>query len=102
MKPLLLLLVMYNKLYLALNMINKVLRHRLQLLTALIVGVAFLYVGCEKDKSYTYVDPCADIECLNGGICLDGTCQCPLGLKGKIVSIVGWKDTLESGILLKL
>lgn len=74
---------MYNKLYLALNMINKVLRHRLQLLTALIVGIAFLYVGCEKDKSYTYVDPCADIECLNGGICLDGTCQCPLGFEGK-------------------
>lgn len=27
-------------------------------------------------------DPCEDIICLNGGICIDGTCDCPEGWTG--------------------
>jgi len=28
-------------------------------------------------------DPCADLNCLNGSICEDGTCVCPLGFGGE-------------------
>ena len=27
-------------------------------------------------------DPCEDIICLNGGMCIDGTCDCPEGWTG--------------------
>lgn len=33
-------------------------------------------------------DPCEEIECQNGGICLEGTCQCPEGFIGPECNIV--------------
>ena len=41
---------------------------------AMIVG-SFLFHSCKKD-------PCANTQCLNGGICTDGTCSCPTGYSG--------------------
>lgn len=33
-----------------------------------------LFAGCD--------DPCKDVSCLNGGTCLEGTCECPTGYEG--------------------
>ena len=33
-----------------------------------------LFAGCD--------DPCKDVTCLNGGTCLEGTCECPTGYEG--------------------
>lgn len=38
---------------------------------AIIIGL----IGCKKD-------PCKDVSCLNGGVCVDGSCQCELGFEG--------------------
>lgn len=40
--------------------------------------VVFLAAGCDKDSS----DPCEGVTCLNGGVCLDGSCDCPDGYTG--------------------
>lgn len=63
-------------------MIENMKKYRLQLSTAIFTILTFVYTGCGKDKPYTYVDECAGVECLNGGTCLDGTCQCPNGFEG--------------------
>lgn len=39
-----------------------------------LLSLGFL-LACEKD-------PCAELECLNGGQCLDGLCDCPEGYIG--------------------
>lgn len=36
--------------------------------------LAFLLVGC---------DECKDLNCLNGGVCEEGTCVCPTGYSGE-------------------
>ena len=36
-----------------------------------------LVTSCKKDE-----DPCKDVSCLNGGTCIDGTCDCPDGFSG--------------------
>lgn len=36
--------------------------------------ILFLF-SCAKDN-------CDDLMCLNGGVCVDGSCQCPLGFTG--------------------
>jgi hypothetical protein len=38
--------------------------------------IATTFMGCKKD------DPCEDVTCLNGGECVDGTCDCPTGYSG--------------------
>lgn len=43
-------------------------------LTILILLLTSLVISCS--------DPCNDINCLNGGICLEGTCDCPEGYIG--------------------
>jgi hypothetical protein len=35
----------------------------------------FALSGCKKDQ-------CESINCLNGGVCVDGTCECPAGYSG--------------------
>lgn len=45
---------------------------KLSLITLLI---ATILIGC-KDK-------CADVSCLNDGVCNDGTCTCPTGYEGE-------------------
>ena len=35
---------------------------------------AMIFTGCD--------DPCKDVTCLNGGTCLEGTCECPTGYEG--------------------
>ena len=48
--------------------------------------IAVVFTSCEKsDFQYgptTYYQPCEKVICLNGGSCLDGYCQCPLGFEG--------------------
>ena len=36
---------------------------------------SFLYSSCQ--------DPCEDVDCYNGGWCVDGDCECPPGFYGK-------------------
>lgn len=44
----------------------------------LTVGVLF-FTSC--------VDPCKDVECLNGGVCDEGTCICATGYEGDDCSV---------------
>jgi hypothetical protein len=45
-----------------------------------------VFTACNKgDVKYndtTLVRPCENVICLNGGSCLDGNCQCPVGYEG--------------------
>lgn len=43
---------------------------------ALLLG--FILIALQSCKK----DPCENTVCLNGGECLDGTCQCPAGFSG--------------------
>ena len=44
--------------------------------TALFAALLLLVTACKDD------DPCQDTKCQNGGVCLDGTCDCPDGFSG--------------------
>lgn len=51
--------------------------------TAFLTG--FLTLGVFSMIAYTSCskkDKCSDIICNNGGTCVDGVCQCPLGFEG--------------------
>jgi hypothetical protein len=43
--------------------------------------LALTFNACQKDP-VTTPDPCANVACLNGGICISGTCDCPSGYSG--------------------
>lgn len=40
-----------------------------------------IWAGCNKNA-------CAEVECQNGGSCIDGTCDCPEGILGKECDII--------------
>lgn len=40
--------------------------------------ITALFQACEEEET----DPCADVTCLNGGTCNDGSCDCALGYEG--------------------
>ena len=44
----------------------------------IILFTSFLFTACSEDED----DPCADVGCLNGGVCVDGSCNCPGGYSG--------------------
>lgn len=44
----------------------------------LFFATLLLSLGCSKDA----VDPCEGVTCQNGGICVDGSCECPDGYTG--------------------
>ena len=46
-----------------------------------VLGVILLNQSCEKEPT-TPINPCDMIICQNGGICNDGTCECPDGFSG--------------------
>jgi hypothetical protein len=43
------------------------------------IGI-FTFYGCETD-------PCEGVNCLNGGSCLDGNCECPDGFEGEFCQL---------------
>ncbi|HXS35651.1 MAG TPA: calcium-binding EGF-like domain-containing protein [Flavipsychrobacter sp.] len=48
------------------------------LLTTLVflgISTSVLYTACEQD-------PCTNLNCSNGGTCLNGLCKCPTGYEG--------------------
>jgi len=44
-------------------------------LTAIAFAVVMMFNACSDD-------PCKDVTCLNGGTCVDGTCNCAAGYEG--------------------
>lgn len=46
---------------------------------------ALLAVGAFATITYTScnTDACDDIDCMNGGLCISGTCSCPTGYEGE-------------------
>lgn len=44
-------------------------------LTLILLSAVLSLASCKKD-------PCDDITCLNGGACIDGSCNCPEGYSG--------------------
>ena len=52
------------------------------LITIFVLLTAILFIpSCSSD-------PCEEISCLNGGICTEGTCDCPPGWSGDDCSVV--------------
>jgi hypothetical protein len=46
----------------------------------------FIIMSCGKNRDLiingTNIQPCKNVVCYNGGTCLDGVCQCPIGFEG--------------------
>lgn len=56
---------------------NKLL-NQLRIVLICTTALSFLSItSCKKDE-----DPCKDTKCLNGGVCVDGSCNCPNGFYG--------------------
>ena len=41
-----------------------------------------LALGVVSSPSCSLLDPCSDVNCLNGGTCVSGDCDCPVGFTG--------------------
>lgn len=52
------------------------------LIFSLLCFFSFQFQSCKKEDPI--VDPCANITCLNGGTCVNGTCNCPPGYSGTL------------------
>lgn len=44
------------------------------------IFLSVLYTSCTKDNTTT--DPCDNVTCLNGGVCVSGKCKCPTDYTG--------------------
>lgn len=44
--------------------------------------IAFAMIAFSVTFNSCKKDPCSGKTCLNGGVCADGTCQCPAGVSG--------------------
>lgn len=42
-----------------------------------LLSFTVLFIQCEKD-------PCESINCRNGGTCIEGNCECPMGYSGNL------------------
>lgn len=55
----------------------------IKLLTLTLLLFSLIFNSCKKDDDDPKpVDPCANITCLNGGFCINGSCSCPQGYNG--------------------
>lgn len=53
----------------------------IKLLSGVILyALLLLNASCQKENEKP--DPCKGVNCLNGGVCNDGTCDCPLYYEG--------------------
>lgn len=50
-------------------------------------NVVYLLLFFTLSMFYACIDPCKDIECLNDGNCVEGTCVCPDGFQGEFCEI---------------
>src|SRR5690242_19831451 len=49
---------------------------------ALMLWLSFSIASCSSENNSDPVDPCSQTTCINGGTCIDGSCQCPEGYYG--------------------
>jgi hypothetical protein len=55
----------------------------LQILFVVLVATSIgVLHSCSKKDDTTPVDPCANVSCLNGGTCSNGSCACTAGYEG--------------------
>jgi len=52
------------------------------------ISSSVLYTACEKDS-------CLTLKCRNGGVCVEGACQCPQGFEGS--ECTGWASARFTG-----
>jgi hypothetical protein len=53
----------------------------------LLTAIAFLGISTMVLFSSCEQDPCAELNCQNGGVCSDGFCRCPIGFEGSECTI---------------
>lgn len=51
-----------------------------KIFTLILLVSIFLNYSCSDEPEF--IDPCEGVVCLNGGVCNDGTCDCPDGYYG--------------------
>jgi hypothetical protein len=51
-------------------------------LVPMLFSLALIFYACSPEW------PCDNVKCYNGGVCIDGTCQCPYGASGDSCTVI--------------